>query len=82
MVNIKRSILGLVAFIMVMLVCTMNVSATAFEDIISDVMDADGYTINATDEALTYGGEEWIGPNGRITIDSGSATVLLEEDLL
>lgn len=27
MVNIKRSILGLVAFIMVMLVCTMNVSA-------------------------------------------------------
>lgn len=78
MASVKKGILGLMAFIMVMLVCTMNVSATAFEDIISDVMDADGYTINATDEALTYGGEDWIGPNGRITIDSGSATVLLD----
>ena len=79
MASVKKGILGLMAFIMVMLVCTMNVSAKAFEDIISDVMDADGYTINATDEALTYGGEEWIGPNGRITIDSGSATVLLDD---
>ena len=78
MASVKKGILGLMAFIMVMLVCTMNVSAKAFEDIISDLMDVDGYTINATDEALTYGGEEWIGPNGRITIDSGSATLLLD----
>ena len=79
MASVKKGILGLMAFIMVMLVCTMNVSAKAFEDIISDLMAADGYTINATDEALTYGGEDWIGPNGRITIDSGSATVLLDD---
>ena len=77
MASVKKGILGLMAFIMVMLVCTMNVSAVAFEDIMSDVMDADGYTVNAGDE-ITFAGETWIGPDGRITIDSGSARVLLD----
>lgn len=78
MENLRKGILGLVAFIMVMFVTTMNVSALAFEDIMSDVMAPEGYTINADDEALTFGGEEWIGPDGRITINSGSANLLLD----
>ena len=76
--NLKKGIFGLVAFIMVMFVASVNVSAKEFSEILTEITSADGYTINAGDEEITFGGEEWIGANGRITINSGSAVLKLE----
>lgn len=78
--NLKKGIFGLVAFIMVMFVASVNVSAKEFSEILTEITSADGYTINAGDEEIMFGGEEWIGPNGRITINSGSVTLLLDND--
>ncbi len=78
--NLKKGIFGLVAFIMVMFVASVNVSAKEFSEILTEITSADGYTINANDEEITFGGEEWIGANGRITINSGSAVLKLETD--
>ena len=74
----KKVLLSLFAFVLVMFAVTVKVSAKEFNEIVQDVMSPDGYTINADDEEITFNNEEWIGPNGRITINSGSVTLLLD----
>ncbi len=74
----KKVLLSLFAFVLVMFAVTVKVSAKEFSEIVQDVMSPDGYTINADDEEITFNNEEWIGPNGRITINSGSVTLLLD----
>lgn len=75
MKNLKYLAIGLFAFV---IVGVSHASAVEFDTIIGDVTSPDGYTITADGEEITFGGETWIGADGRITIKSGSANVKLD----
>lgn len=75
--SLGKHIVILATIVVMLLVGVTNVSAVAFESIMSDIMTDNGYTINAGDE-LTFGSEVWIGESGRMNIISGSANLKLD----
>ena len=75
--NLKKGLIIMMTLVVTLLVSVTNVSATEFSSIMGDVMSDVGYTINAGEE-ITFNGEVWIGTDGRISINSGSATLKLD----
>ena len=75
--DLKKGIIIMMTLVVTLFVGVTNVSAEEFSSIMGDVMSDTGYTINAGEE-ITFNGEVWIGTDGRISIDSGSATLKLD----